>query len=112
MGGGGNVSVASVAGHPLLYTIVSDGSDWIVSGKVQGLIKLSPGSESYSLQFRGIPTQSGILRNFPELFLEYLPMNDSVSSPPITVQCKNPDCFQSFAYTTSLSLAVPATLEE
>ena len=112
MGGGGNVSVASVAGHPILYTIVSDGSDWIVSGKVQGLIKLSSGSESYSLQFRGIPTQSGILRNFPELFLEYLPMNDSVSSPPITVQCKNPDCFQSFAYTTSLSLAVPATLEE
>jgi len=110
-------SVSSVCGSSLLYTIVSDGSDWIVSGKVQGLIKPSEGSESISLHFRGIPTQSGILRNFPELFLEYLPTKDSDDSdqefsPPISVQCKNPDCFQSFAYTTSLSLAVPAVLEE
>jgi len=126
----GTASVASgtVAGCPMLYTIVSDGSDWIVSGKVQGLLRPSPGmeeSEMISLQFRGIPTQSGILRNFPELFLEYLPTKDNhdrncstavipdnPSRPPITVQCKNPDCFQSFAYTTSLSLAVPALLEE
>jgi len=113
----GNTSVSSVPGCPILYTIVSDGSDWIVSGKVQGLIKPSTDSESMSLQFRGIPTQSGILRNFPELFLEYLLMEDSddldtTSSPPIAVQCKNPDCFQSFAYTTSLSLAIPAVLEE
>jgi len=114
-------SVSSVAGCPMLYTIVSDGSDWIVSGKVQGLIRPNLGSEEeerISLQFRGIPTQSGVLRNFPELFLEYLPTKDDVKNcgdmmrPPITVQCKNPDCFQSFAYTTSLSLAVPAVLEE
>lgn len=107
----GNASVSSVFGCPILYTIVSDGSDWIVSGKVQGLIKPSPSSDSISLHFRGIPTQSGILRNFPELYLEYLPTKNpgpgSASPPPITVQCKNPDCFQSFAYTTSLSLAVP-----
>ncbi|KAL9181886.1 hypothetical protein ACHAXT_012229 [Thalassiosira profunda] len=112
-----NAPGASVAGCPVLYTIISDDSDWIVSGKVQGLINLSPGSESLSLHFRGIPTQSGILRNFPELYLEYLPAKggadlDASSCPPITVQCNNPDRFQSFAYTTSLSLAVPATLEE
>jgi hypothetical protein len=114
---GGAASVASVSGCPILYTIISDGSDWIVSGKVQGLIKLMPGTEKLALQFRAIPTKSGILRNFPELFLEYLPnkdlpVQDSTSSPPITVQCKNPDSFQSYAYTTSLSLAVPASLEE
>jgi hypothetical protein len=111
-----NASVSSAHGCPILFTIVSDGSEWIVSGKVQGLIKPSPGSESVSLHFRGIPTQSGILRSFPELYLEYLPMKNSdsvsASSPPITVQCKNPICFQSFAYTTSLSLAVPATMDE
>jgi hypothetical protein len=112
----GNASVSSAHGCPILYKIVSDGTEWIVSGKMQGLIKSSPGSESVSIHFRGIPTQSGILRNFPELYLEYLPMktSDSVStsSPPITVQCKSPICFQSFAYTTSLSLAVPATMDE
>jgi hypothetical protein len=111
-----NASVSSAHGCPILYKIVSDGTEWIVSGKVQGLIKSSPGSESVSIHFRGIPTQSGILRNFPELYLEYLPMktSDSVStsSPPIAVQCKSPICFQSFAYTTSLSLAVPATMDE
>jgi len=115
----GSASVSSVCGQRILYTIVSDGSDWIVSGKVQGVIQPAPESESISLQFRAIPTQSGVVRTFPELFLEYLPTKDSLdgldsttSSPPITVQCKNPDCFQSFAYTTSLSLAVPAVLEE
>ena len=113
----GAASVSSILGCPILYTIISDGSDWIVSGKVQGLIKLLPETETLSLQFRGIPTKSGILRNFPELFLEYLPnkdpaIQDMTSPPPITVQCKNPDSFQSYAYTTSLSLAVPATLDE
>ncbi|KAL7548024.1 hypothetical protein ACHAWF_011321 [Thalassiosira exigua] len=116
-GGGASVSGSTVVGCPMLYTIVSDGSDWIVSGKVQGLIRPSPGADALKLHFRGIPTQSGILRSFPELFLEYLPSDGSgspawSSSPPITVQCKNPDYFRSFAYTTSLSLAVPATLEE
>jgi hypothetical protein len=112
----GDASVSSARGCPILYTIISDGSEWIVSGKVQGLIKPSPESESISLHFRGIPTQSGILRNFPELYLEYLPVKNAGSvstlSPPITVQCKNPICFQSFAYTSSLSLAVPATIDE
>jgi len=113
----GSASVSSVYGHKILYTILSDGSDWIVSGKVQGLIRTLP--ESESIQFRAIPTQSGVVRNFPELFLEYLPMRASlnrpdktVSLPPINVQCKNPDCFQSLAYTTSHSLAIPAVLEE
>ena len=115
----GNASVSSIYDCPILYTIVSDGCDWIVSGKVQGLIKPSPRSESLSIRFRGIPTKSGILYNFPKLYLEYLPMNNSSDAdhlvsppPPITVQCHNPDSFQSFAYTSSLSLAVPATLEE
>ena len=149
-----SASVASEAGRPILYTILSEGSDWIVSGKMQGLIDLSSlsspgagaqegeedGDDTMSIQFRGIPTQSGILRNFPELFLEYLPPsgvptnndmtntdmpNNSTntnasantpplpsSSPPITVQCRNPDCFKSMAYTTSTSLAVPAGIDE
>jgi len=115
----GSVSVCSVFGQKILYTIVSKGSDWIVSGKVQGVIKPSSDSESTLLHFRAIPTQSGVLRNFPELFLEYMPSLDPLNKhdpntalPPIAVQCKNPEFFQSFAYTTSLSLAVPAALEE
>lgn len=108
-------SIASDAGCPILYTILSEGSDWIVSGKVQGLLDLSSQSETITLQVRGIPTQSGILRNFPELFLEYLPAGKDAKNfvtPPITVQCRNPECFKSMAYTTSLSLAVPAGVDE
>lgn len=107
----GSQSLISEAGCAVLYTILSDGSDWIVSGKVQGLLNLSSEADTIKLQFRGIPTQSGVLRSFPELFLEYLPSKGSrqtpFDSPPITVQCKNPECFKSMAYTTSTSIAVP-----
>ena len=109
----GNTSVCSLAVRPIQYTIISEGSEWIVSGKVQGLIKPNPESDSIAIPFRGIPTNSGILRDFPGLYLEYLPLNDSSMPPaPISVQCQKPDTFQSFAYTTSLSLAVPAALNE
>jgi len=110
-------SIASEVGCPILYTIISDGSDWIVSGKIQGLIDFASGTETLTLQFRGIPTQSGILRNFPELLLKYLPSKSADKNlvdmlPPITVQCRNPDYFKSMAYTTSTSLAVPAGIDE
>lgn len=104
-------SIVSEAGCRVLYTILSGGSDWIVSGKVQGILDLSSGADTVTLQFRGIPTQSGVLRSFPELFLEYLPGKSSIQSfetPPIIVQCNNPQYFKSLAYTTSTSLAVPA----
>ena len=107
-------SIVSEAGCRVLYTILSDGSDWIVSGKVQGILDLSSGADTVTLQFRGIPTQSGILRSFPELFLEYLPgksSSQSFETPPIIVQCNNPEYFKSLAYTTSTSLAVPASNE-
>jgi len=102
-------SLVSEAGCPVLYTIVSDGSDWIVSGKVQGLLDLtSSDTDTITLHFRGIPTQSGLLQNFPELFLEYLPVGKkSFETPPITVHCRNPESFKSMAYTTATSLAVP-----
>ncbi|KAL3791751.1 hypothetical protein HJC23_007518 [Cyclotella cryptica] len=104
-------SLVSEAGCPVLYIIISEGSDWIVSGKVQGLLDLSSQTDIITLQFRAIPTQSGVLRSFPELFLEYLPVTENgqthFDTPPITVQCRNPEYFKSMAYTTSTSLAVP-----
>ncbi|KAL7463947.1 hypothetical protein ACHAXS_004298 [Conticribra weissflogii] len=110
-------SIASEVGCPILYTIISDGSDWIVSGKIQGIIDFASGTETLTLHFRGIPTQSGILRNFPELLLKYLPSKSANKNlvdmlPPITVQCRNPDFFKSMAYTTSTSLAAPAGIDD
>jgi len=113
-----SVSVASEGPRPtVLYTIISEGSDWIVSGKVQGLID-SKRSDIVSIPFRGIPTRSGLLRHFPEIIIEYLPittLSGSLSSsqtPPITVLTKTPERFKSLAFTNSLSLAVPQDLEE
>jgi len=96
---------------PILYSISSDDSEWLVSGKVQGTIVPLPKTESILLHFQGIPTQSGLIRNFPLLQLEYLPgpKFDSFQTPShVIVQCKNPVCFQSFSYTSSLSLAIPS----
>mmetsp|Transcript_21215 Transcript_21215/g.34739 ORF Transcript_21215/g.34739 Transcript_21215/m.34739 type:complete len:1607 (+) Transcript_21215:45-4865(+) len=111
-----SVSVASEGPRPtILYTIISEGSDWIVSGKVQGLID-SKQSDIVSIPFRGIPTRSGLLRHFPEIIIEYLPittLSGSLSqTPPITVLTKTPERFKSLAFTNSLSLAVPQDLEE
>jgi len=111
-----SVSVASEGPRPtVLYTIISEGSDWIVSGKVQGLID-SKRSDIVSIPFRGIPTRSGLLRHFPEIIIEYLPITTLSGSksltPPITVLTKTPERFKSLAFTNSLSLAVPQDLEE
>jgi len=111
-----SVSVASEGPRPtVLYTIISEGSDWIVSGKVQGLID-SKRADIVSIPFRGIPTQSGLLRHFPQIIVEYLPITTLSGSksqpPPITVLTKTPERFKSLAFTTSLSLAVPQDLEE
>jgi hypothetical protein len=106
------IARAFVGNSPLLsilYSIVSDDSEWVVSGKVQGIIV--PGTESILLHFQGIPTQSGLIRNFPLLQLEYLPgpKLDYFQTPMhIIVLCKNPHCFQSFSHTSSLSLAIPS----
>jgi len=111
-----SVSVASEGPRPMiLYTIISEGSDWIVSGKVQGLIDSSQ-SDIVSIPFRGIPTRSGLLRHFPEIIIEYLPINTLFNAeshtPPITVLFKTPERFKSLAFTNSLSLAVPQGMEE
>ncbi|KAL7457212.1 hypothetical protein ACHAWC_008708 [Mediolabrus comicus] len=111
-----SVSVASEGPRPMiLYTIISEGSDWIVSGKVQGLIDSSQ-SDVVSIPFRGIPTRSGLLRHFPEIIIEYLPINTLSNAeshtPPITVLFKTPERFKSLAFTNSLSLAVPQGMEE
>ncbi len=111
-----SVSVASEGPRPtVLYTIISEGSGWIVSGKVQGLID-SKRSDIVSIPFRGIPTQSGLLRHFPQIIIEYLPITTLSGSqsqpPPITVLTKTPERFKSLAFTNSLSLAVPQDLEE
>ena len=93
----------------ILYSIVSDDSEWVVSGKVQGIIV--PEAETILLHFQGIPTQSGLIRNFPLLQLEYLPgpKIESFQTPlHVIVLCKNPHCFQSFSHTSSLSLAIPS----
>ena len=41
-----SASVASEVVRPILYTILSQGSDWILCGKMQGLIDLSSPSPS------------------------------------------------------------------
>ena len=97
----------------LLFQIRSNPSDWILGGKVQGLIPLSASQSTYSLEFTGIPTRSGLLNRFPEIsLLHHYPDNVSSSTPAsIKVQTKHPDSFKSLSYTNHMALACPSTLE-
>jgi hypothetical protein len=93
----------------LLFIITCDEEmDWIVGGKVSGKLLCSDLRE-VSLDFWGIPTRPGFIKNFPKIFLEY---DRSVREPPtISVQSKHPELFTSLSFANHMALACAAETE-
>ena len=97
----------------LIYTISCDENDWILSGRVQGIVERSNdenGNTSFSLEFVGIPTRPGLLATFPKINLKYKQQLgkryiEDTTEPPITVHCIYPDHFRSLSYTNHMALA-------
>mmetsp|Transcript_1082 Transcript_1082/g.1755 ORF Transcript_1082/g.1755 Transcript_1082/m.1755 type:complete len:659 (+) Transcript_1082:1916-3892(+) len=103
------------------YSILCDETDWILGGKVRGVIDCSS-NDSFSLTFVGIPSRSGILKRFPEISIMQHMDNgfnenqDSATSimsanPHMTVQSRYPAAFKSLSYTHHMALAVPSMIE-
>lgn len=103
---------------PIVYTVYCDEADWILGGRVQGFVADSSSGTSFKLAFVGIPTQSGLIKRWPEIILEYddsspAPVGSSKSKslPLITVHSRNPEVFKSLAYTHHAALACTTLLD-
>ena len=105
--------------QPIVYTVYCDEDDWILGGRVQGFVadNKSTGT-SFKLDFVGIPTQSGLIKRWPEIILEYDDSSQGAGTnskskalPPITVHSRNPEVFKSLAYTHHAALACTTLLD-
>ena len=104
---------------PIVYTVYCDEADWILGGRVQGFVAdNSSDGTSFKLDFVGIPTQSGLIKRWPEIVLEYDDSSPvaggsgkSKALPPISVHSRNPEVFKSLAYTHHAALACTTLLD-
>lgn len=78
----------------LLYSLSCDDGDWIIGGKVRGVLSYCREKRSCTLEFVGIPTRSGLIKSFPNIEIMY---SSSISSD-VKVTLKYPLSFLSLAH--------------
>ncbi len=96
------------ASFRLLFKIVPDETDWIVGGKVKGLLDCA-NSKTFAISFVGIPVHPGVLKQFPSLFVQH--ESDQEDAPAMAVHLHHPDYFKSLSFVNHMALACPAGLE-
>jgi len=92
----------------LLYKFISDDTDWIIGGQVEGYLDSST-SKKHSLQFIGMPCCPGVVKSFPTLSVRYVTSEED--SAPLTVHIKQPDFFKSLSFVNHMALAYPVEFE-
>jgi len=92
-------------GIGIAYSIDCEDSDWLVGGKVNGLIESSYSGKSFSCEIVAIPVMPGILQHYPIIRLELL--TTSGNTIPINVECQQPGAFQSISMTQVNGIASP-----
>ena len=110
-----SVGSDDIKGLPIVYTIICDEADWILGGRVQGLVDRNSDSGKFKLDFVGIPTRSGLIERWPDIKLVYDASDfgggKSMTLPPITIHSRYPELFRSLAYTHHAALACTTLLE-
>ena len=92
----------------IVYSIDSDGSEWLLSGKVSGSMQRSG---FMSLGFMGtcdvigIPTAVGVLTSFPKIRLGTVSLQGGYT--PLTMFSTSPERFQSLANKRAITVAFP-----
>jgi hypothetical protein len=87
----------------LVYSIVWEGSDWLVGGKVNGIMDRS--GPSASCELVGIPAAPGLLSRFPKISLGFSSGNGRLT--PLKVKLQHPQAFRSFSKTSEVGIAFP-----
>lgn len=107
----GSIEVNGSSEHELtlMYTLVSEYTDWIVGGKTQGILSCDD-CKDFTLEFVGIPILPGVIKTFPNLRVTYESAGDH-DAPSVTVHSRNPDLFNSLAFVNHVALACSAGLE-
>ncbi len=92
----------------IVYSIFSEGSDWLIAGKVNGSMQRS-GFMSLgfmgSCDIVGIPTVPGVLTSFPKIEIGIASMKSGYA--PLKMKLTVPDSFRSFARTSAVGVAFP-----
>lgn len=100
-----------VSKKAIKYEISYLGTDWMVGGKIKGVISVSQRQKSpLTLDFVGIPTRQGVLNGYPSIFLSYISSEDQCESitSGIKVQARQPTEFLSLSYNNHTAIACPA----
>ena len=92
----------------LLYKVQPVDCDWVVSGKVTGVLDCSS-NIIHKLEFIGIPLRPGVLTHFPALSIHYETSEDEAAT--VDVHSRYPDAFKSLSYVNHMALACPAGTE-
>ena len=95
----------------LKYEISCFDLDWIIGGKMKGVISASSNEgSSLNVDFVGIPTKQGILKGYPNFILSYVPTKEEVEPmlSHIKVQVRQPNEFISLSYKDHTAIACPS----
>jgi hypothetical protein len=95
----------------IMYEISCFEMDWIIGGKIKGVISASSNEDSsLTLDFVGIPTRQGVLKGYPSFILSYVPTDDEFEPilSHIKVQVRQPSEFLSLSYKNHTAIACPS----
>jgi hypothetical protein len=95
------LSQVKEASNQLVYSIASEYTDWIVGGKVDGILQCSD-SKSVTCEVIGIPTLPGVINRFPTISLGY---ESSERLMPLMVKSQHPPAFRSLSHTSEMAVA-------
>ena len=90
----------------LVYSIVLEGSDWLVGGEVNGIMDRS--GPSASCEVVGIPASPGLLSRFPKISLGFSSGNGKLT--PLKVKFQHPQAFRSVSKTSEVGIAFPTNI--
>ena len=95
------LSQVKEASNQLVYSIASEYSEWIVGGKVDGILHCSE-SNNVTCEVIGIPTLPGVIKGFPTITLYY---ESSERLMPLVVKSQHPPAFRSLSHTSEMAVA-------
>jgi hypothetical protein len=95
------LSQVQEASNQLVYSIASEYADWIVGGKVDGILQCSE-SKSVTCEVIGIPTLPGVINRFPAISLGY---ESRERLMPLVVKIQHPPAFRSLSHTSEMAVA-------